>query len=73
MPRSRRRRGNDSREQVLAWLDRRINFERVPPPGAAGLGLARMRRLLAAIGAPHRDLPVVHVAGTKGKGSTVAA
>jgi dihydrofolate synthase/folylpolyglutamate synthase len=31
-----------------------------------------MRRLLAAIGSPHRDLPVVHVAGTKGKGSTVA-
>lgn len=72
MPRPRRSRGDDARTRVLAWLDRRINFERVPP-GATGLGLARMRRLLAAVGSPHRDLPVVHVAGTKGKGSTVAA
>jgi dihydrofolate synthase/folylpolyglutamate synthase len=31
-----------------------------------------MRRLLAAVGGPHERLPVVHVAGTKGKGSTVA-
>jgi dihydrofolate synthase/folylpolyglutamate synthase len=31
-----------------------------------------MRRLLALIGNPHDAFPVVHVAGTKGKGSTVA-
>jgi dihydrofolate synthase/folylpolyglutamate synthase len=31
-----------------------------------------MRRLLALIGHPHDAFPVVHVAGTKGKGSTVA-
>lgn len=31
-----------------------------------------MRRLLALLGNPHRGIPVVHVAGTKGKGSTVA-
>ncbi|MFM8986164.1 MAG: bifunctional folylpolyglutamate synthase/dihydrofolate synthase [Planctomycetia bacterium] len=61
------------REAVLAWLDRRINFERTPPGGtAAPFGLARVRRLMAAVGAPHERLPVVHVAGTKGKGSTVA-
>jgi len=72
MPRPRRARGDDARTQALAWLDRRINFERVPP-GATGLGLDRMRRLLAAVGGPHRGLRVVHVAGTKGKGSTVAA
>ncbi|MFN7811124.1 MAG: bifunctional folylpolyglutamate synthase/dihydrofolate synthase [Planctomycetia bacterium] len=73
MPRPRSRRGDEAREHALAWLDRRVNFERLPPPGAAELGLARMRRLLAAVGGPHRGLPVVHVAGTKGKGSTVAA
>lgn len=72
MPGSRKER--QTRESVLAWLDRRINFERVVPatasPGTFGLG--RVRRLLAAVGNPHESFPVVHVAGTKGKGSTVA-
>ena len=63
-----------TRTSALAWLDRRINFERaVPASSAPGtFGLARVRRLLAALGNPHHRLPVVHVAGTKGKGSTVA-
>ncbi|MDA1201676.1 MAG: hypothetical protein O3C39_08320, partial [Planctomycetota bacterium] len=58
----------------LAWLDARIDYERTPPKGSptAAFGLARMRRLLAAVGNPHHDVPAVHVAGTKGKGSTVA-
>jgi dihydrofolate synthase/folylpolyglutamate synthase len=57
---------------VHAWLDTRINYERNPPGAKAAFGLHGMRRLLAAIGNPHRSLAVVHVAGTKGKGSTVA-
>jgi dihydrofolate synthase/folylpolyglutamate synthase len=36
------------------------------------LKLDRMRQLLERLGSPQRDLPVVHVAGTKGKGSTSA-
>ena len=37
------------------------------------LGLARMQRLLARIGDPQKRLPpVVHIAGTNGKGSLVA-
>ncbi len=37
------------------------------------LTLGRMERLLAALGSPERKLPpVVHVAGTNGKGSTIA-
>jgi len=58
----------------LAWLDARIDYERTPPaePAVAAFGLGRMRRLLRALGNPHERLPVVHVAGTKGKGSTVA-
>ncbi|MBN1938229.1 MAG: bifunctional folylpolyglutamate synthase/dihydrofolate synthase [Candidatus Aminicenantes bacterium] len=36
------------------------------------LGLDNMRILLAAFGDPHRDFPVVHVAGTNGKGSISA-
>ena len=34
------------------------------------LGLDRVRALLTALGEPHRQAPVVHVAGTNGKGST---
>ncbi len=34
--------------------------------------LARMRRLLVMLGQPDRAYPIVHVVGTKGKGSTAA-
>ena len=62
-----------TRAEALAWLEHRVNYERAMPASSTGaFGLARMRRLLAAIGSPQERLPVVHVAGTKGKGSTVA-
>jgi len=42
-------------------------------PKVIDLSLGRIERLLAALGHPERRLPpVVHVAGTNGKGSTVA-
>ncbi len=42
-------------------------------PKVIDLTLGRMHRLLAAVGHPERTLPpVIHVAGTNGKGSTVA-
>ncbi|PWR17726.1 bifunctional folylpolyglutamate synthase/dihydrofolate synthase [Zavarzinia compransoris] len=42
-------------------------------PKKIDLSLGRMERLLARLGHPERQLPpVVHVAGTNGKGSTVA-
>ncbi len=42
-------------------------------PGADVLGLSRITALLDRIGNPHRNLPpVLHVAGTNGKGSTCA-
>ncbi|MFM7034159.1 MAG: bifunctional folylpolyglutamate synthase/dihydrofolate synthase [Planctomycetia bacterium] len=63
-----------TRGRALEWLDRRINFERVVPTAARGGGfhLGTMRRLLATVGSPEKQFRVVHVAGTKGKGSTVA-
>lgn len=65
--------GVRGRAAVLDWLAGRVDFERSPPTRpAADFGLARMRRLLGRIGSPHDAFPVVHVAGTKGKGSTVA-
>ncbi len=42
------------------------------PYGPARMGLERMRQLLDEIGSPEQSLPIVHVAGTKGKGSTSA-
>lgn len=42
-------------------------------PRSIDLGLGRTERLLAALGSPERKLPpIVHVAGTNGKGSLVA-
>ncbi|MBA4048890.1 MAG: bifunctional folylpolyglutamate synthase/dihydrofolate synthase [Sphingomonas sp.] len=54
---------------VQAQLDRLWALS----PGADVLGLERITRLLARVGDPHRSLPpVLHVAGTNGKGSTCA-
>ena len=42
-------------------------------PKKIDLSLGRVERLLAALGNPHEKLPpVVHLAGTNGKGSTIA-
>src|SRR5512139_1574464 len=42
-------------------------------PKRIDLSLDRVQRLLAALGHPERKLPpVIHVAGTNGKGSTIA-
>src|SRR5206468_9288284 len=42
-------------------------------PRSIDLGLERIERLLQALGSPQRKLPpIVHVAGTNGKGSLVA-
>lgn len=62
------------REAALAYLLGRINFERepMPPYGQRQLKLDRMRQLLTRLGNPDAGLPIVHVAGTKGKGSTSA-
>jgi dihydrofolate synthase/folylpolyglutamate synthase len=58
-------------EQALAFLYDRVNYERtVPKPG--DFRLDRMRALLRLLGDPHRCLRIIHVAGSKGKGSTAA-
>ncbi|MGI9506741.1 MAG: bifunctional folylpolyglutamate synthase/dihydrofolate synthase, partial [Geminicoccaceae bacterium] len=42
-------------------------------PKASDLSLGRLKRLLKALNHPERHLPpVVHIAGTNGKGSTLA-
>ena len=52
-----------------AILERMMTFH----PKVIDLTLDRTHRLLAALGNPERSLPpVVHIAGTNGKGSTQA-
>src|SRR5262249_53071250 len=58
-------------EGALAFWYGRVNYERSQPqPG--DLKLDRMRALLHRLGDPHERLRTVHVAGSKGKGSTCA-
>jgi dihydrofolate synthase/folylpolyglutamate synthase len=52
------------------WLDGLINRERQVRVDYARFGLEAIQTLLARIGSPERGLSVVHVAGSKGKGST---
>lgn len=62
------------RDAVLEWLMGRINYERTPlvPYQQRQLKLDRMRQLLTRCGDPDAAVKIVHVAGTKGKGSTSA-
>jgi len=58
-------------DAAIAWWYGRINYEvRAAQPG--DLKLERMQALLARLGNPHERLPIVHITGTKGKGSTAA-
>ncbi|MDX1648592.1 MAG: Mur ligase family protein, partial [Myxococcota bacterium] len=56
--------------EAEAWLAGLINVERLPDLRRARLSLAPVRALVAALGDPQRGLRVLHVAGSKGKGST---
>jgi dihydrofolate synthase/folylpolyglutamate synthase len=53
-----------------AWLEGLINLERAPSLRHARLSLAPVRALVARVGDPQRRLRVLHIAGSKGKGST---
>lgn len=57
-------------EAAAAFLEGLINFERRPGLPYTRYDLAPVQRLLACVGDPQRGLSVVHVAGSKGKGST---
>lgn len=63
---------DSARDAALRWLRGRINYEyrSLPPYQSRQLKLDRMRQLLSRLGQPDAGLKIVHVAGTKGKGST---
>jgi dihydrofolate synthase / folylpolyglutamate synthase len=60
-------------QERLEYLYSRLNYEWLGMPRIpAELKLGRMRRLLRRLGDPHAGLSIIHIAGTKGKGSTAA-
>jgi dihydrofolate synthase / folylpolyglutamate synthase len=63
-----------SEPSVVDWLLARVNYERSSgvPYSDRQLKLDRMRQLVTMLGNPERAYPIIHVAGTKGKGSTSA-
>ena len=58
--------------EATRFLIDRINYEKATnqPYTKQYYRLNRMRRLLSELGDPHLRCPVIHIAGTKGKGST---
>lgn len=58
---------------AMKWISDRIDYEKIRPrKSSRHFRLERMTALLQAIGSPHERIPVVHIAGTKGKGTTAA-
>ena len=57
-------------EQASAWLEGLLNIEKRPELSYARISLAPIRALLERLGRPERDLHVLHIAGSKGKGSS---
>jgi dihydrofolate synthase / folylpolyglutamate synthase len=63
----------DSYDDAVQWIYGRINYERVRPQKlSTHFRLERVEKLLSVIGSPQQRIPAVHIAGTKGKGSTAA-
>ena len=61
--------------QSIARLLPLVDHERnaaTGPRQKAIYDLTRMETLLERLGSPHKHIPAVHIAGTKGKGSTAA-
>jgi dihydrofolate synthase/folylpolyglutamate synthase len=57
-------------EAIQFWFGR-VNYEQKAPQ-VHDLNLDRMRTLLERLGNPHERLRIIHIAGSKGKGSTAA-
>jgi dihydrofolate synthase/folylpolyglutamate synthase len=61
-------------DEAVGYLNSLTDYETAPerPRDPANFDLRRMMELLDRLGNPHLAVPVVHIAGTKGKGSTAA-
>jgi dihydrofolate synthase/folylpolyglutamate synthase len=67
-------RASASASAAAGFLLGRIDYERTPPSGnsADTFRLARMEDFLRRLGDPQFSIPCIHIAGSKGKGSTAA-
>ena len=64
---------SDSYQQALDYIWSFVDYETMPGlRSAANYDLGRVQELLARLGEPHLTARSVHIAGTKGKGSTAA-
>ncbi|KAK4487342.1 hypothetical protein RD792_006044 [Penstemon davidsonii] len=69
---------NSELKELMEYLNKLKNYEKSGVPVGAGtdsgdgFDLDRMRRLLQHLGNPQSKFKAVHIAGTKGKGSTAA-
>ncbi len=64
---------SDDYRQAEQFLMRLVNYETQPPPAHRddeGWHLDAFTKRLAALGHPERACPILHLAGTKGKGSS---
>ena len=61
-----------SYKEALKYLYERTDYEKEKRLryNITTFNLARMEKLLSLVGNPHKKIPTVHIAGTKGKGST---
>jgi len=61
-------------QSALNFLKGMTNYEEMTRVGynSTNFNLARMNRLLSGLQNPHKKLRCIHIAGTKGKGSTAA-
>ncbi len=59
-------------DSALRYLSNQTNYEQMRRVryNSDTFDLDRMRTLLKKLGNPHKDILAVHIAGTKGKGST---
>ena len=61
-----------SYKQAIGYLMERTDYEKEKRLryNVTTFSLSRMRKLLSLLGNPHKKIHTVHIAGTKGKGST---
>ncbi|PIN08772.1 Dihydrofolate synthase [Handroanthus impetiginosus] len=70
--------GSQELKEFMEFMEKLKNYEKTGVPRGAGtdsgdgFDLGRMRRLLHNLGNPQSKYKTVHIAGTKGKGSTAA-